>query len=82
MRLTPFDMKRLESYGNNLIELQVVVDLLPTLAALYFARRLRVEAEADADADTQGGSMELTVSGLSAALLLGLGLQHLSLIHI
>lgn len=79
MRLTPFDMKRLESYGNNLIELQVVVDLLPTLAALYFARRLRVEAEADADADTQGGSMELTVSGLSAALLLGLGLQHRTL---
>ena len=79
MRLTPFDMKRLESYGNNLIELQVVVDLLPTLAALYFARRLRVEAEADADADTQGGSMELTVSWLSAALLLGLGLQHRTL---
>lgn len=69
MMLTPFDLKRLESYGSNLIELQVVVDLMPTIAALYFSRRLRVS-----DDDT-----ELSVSGVSAALLLAVGLQRRSL---
>ena len=71
--LTPFDMKRLESYGNNLLELQVVLDLLPTLATLYFAGRLR------ADADDEAPAPLLTVSGLSAALLLAVGLQRRTL---
>jgi hypothetical protein len=71
--LTPFDMKRLESYGNNLLELQIVVDLLPTLAMLYFGRRLR---SADDESDME---RELSVSGLSAALLLAIGLQRRSL---
>ncbi|KAL4399453.1 N-acetyltransferase 10 [Malassezia pachydermatis] len=70
MLLTPFDMKRLESYGNNLIELQVVIDLLPSLAFFYFGRRLRVYTE-----ESEHG-MELQVSGLSAALLLAIGLQR------
>ena len=73
MLLTPFDMKRLESYGNNLLELQIVVDLLPTLAMLYFGRRLR---SADDESDME---RELSVSGLSAALLLAIGLQRRSL---
>lgn len=77
--LTPFDMKRLESYGNNLLELQVVLDLLPTLATLYFAGRLRAVADADADADDEAPAPLLTVSGLSAALLLAVGLQRRTL---
>lgn len=77
--VTPFDMKRLESYGNNLLELQVVLDLIPVLASLYFSRRLRVVADVDNDADAQGDAMELTVSGLSAALLLSIGLQRRTL---
>ncbi|WFC97046.1 N-acetyltransferase 10 [Malassezia brasiliensis] len=72
--LTPFDMKRLESYGNNLLELQVVLDLLPTLAALYFAGRLRVIGD-----DEEAATTQLTVSGLSAALLLAIGLQRRTL---
>lgn len=77
--LTPFDMKRLESYGNNLLELQVVLDLIPTLATFYFSGRLRVVADTDNDADAQGEAVELTVSGLSAALLLAIGLQRRTL---
>ena len=69
--LTPFDMKRLESYGNHLLELQVVVDLLPALAQLYFGGRLRSLGEGDTEA-----GQALTVSGLSAALLLAIGLQR------
>lgn len=71
--LTPFDMKRLESYAHNLLELQVVVDLVPSIALLYFGQRLRVHADG-AEAGT-----ELAVSGLSAALLLAVGLQRRSL---
>ena len=74
MQLSPFDLKRLEAYGNNMLDLGVVLDLLPVLASFYFARRLRVvvdDAGVEADA-----SQELTVSGVSAALLLGIGMQH------
>lgn len=67
--LTPFDMKRLESYGNNVLELPIVLDLLPILAQLYFARRLRSADEADVE-------RILHVSGLSSALLLAVGLQR------
>lgn len=77
--LTPFDMKRLESYGNNLLELQVVLDLIPVLASLYFSQRLRIVADAENDAEGLGDAMELTVSGLSAALLLAIGLQRRTL---
>lgn len=72
--LTPFDMKRLESYGNHLLELQVAVDLLPALAQLYFGGRLRSLGEADTEA-----GQALVISGLSASLLLAIGLQRRSI---
>ncbi|WFD45297.1 N-acetyltransferase 10 [Malassezia psittaci] len=77
--LTPFDLKRLESYGNNLLELQVVLDLLPTIATYYFAGRLRVWVDTDDQAEDGNAPLELTVSGLSAALLLAIGLQRRTL---
>ncbi|PKI85266.1 N-acetyltransferase 10 [Malassezia vespertilionis] len=77
--LSPFDLRRLESYGNNLLELQVVLDLIPTLASLYFTHRLRVVTDLDDDMDGQGENMELIVSGISAALLLAIGLQRRTL---
>lgn len=46
--LTPFDLKRLESYANNLIDYHVILDLLPTLATLYFARRLGPDVKLNA----------------------------------
>ena len=62
--LSAFDLKRLEAYGNNLIELYVVQDLLPAVAALYFQRRLADGAQ---------------LSAAQAALLLAIGLQHKTL---
>ncbi|KAJ7545348.1 hypothetical protein O6H91_09G116300 [Diphasiastrum complanatum] len=38
--LTPYDMKRLESYANNLAEYQLILDLVPTLARLFFLERI------------------------------------------
>lgn len=62
--LTPFDLKRLESYANNSLDYHVVLDLLPTLAQLYFDRRL---------------GPDVRLSAVQSAILLGLGLQRKSI---
>jgi len=38
--MSPFDLKRLESYANNMLDYHVVLDLLPVVASLYFEGRL------------------------------------------
>lgn len=38
--LSPYDMKRLESYTNNLADYHLTLDLVPPLAYLYFEERL------------------------------------------
>ena len=38
--LTKFDLKRLESYNNNKINVNVMLDLVPILARLYFTRKI------------------------------------------
>src|SRR5271168_3240244 len=38
--LSPFDLKRLESYANNMLDYHVILDLLPLIADLYFSDRL------------------------------------------
>lgn len=37
--MSPFDLKRIESYSNNLLDYHVVLDLLPDLARMYFTDR-------------------------------------------
>lgn len=59
--LSPFDLKRLESYANNMLDYHVILDLLPTIAQLYFEKRL--------------GS-ELRLSAVQSSILLALGLQR------
>ncbi|QRV74159.1 GNAT family acetyltransferase [Ceratobasidium sp. AG-Ba] len=59
--LTPFDLKRLESYANNLIDYHVILDLLPTLATLYFARRL---------------GPDVKLNAIQSSIMLSLGLQR------
>ncbi|CAI5531434.1 unnamed protein product, partial [Closterium sp. Naga37s-1] len=34
--LSPYDMKRLESYANNLVDYHLIMDLIPPVARLYF----------------------------------------------
>lgn len=60
---SPFDLKRLESYGNNMLDYHVILDLLPTLAGLYFAKRLPEDVK---------------LSGVQASILCALGLQRKS----
>lgn len=59
--LTPFDHKRLESYANGLLDYHVVLDLMPTIAQLYFTGRLRSSVK---------------LSGVQQAILLAVGLQR------
>ena len=61
--LTPFDLKRLDSYANNMLDYHVILDLLPTLASLYFTSRLA----------------PLHLSGVQTSLLLAIGLQRKTL---
>jgi N-acetyltransferase 10 len=35
-----FDLKRLDSYAKNMVDFHLVMDLVPTLAKLFFTRTL------------------------------------------
>jgi N-acetyltransferase 10 len=59
--LTSFDLRRLESYSNNLVDYHMILDLIPVVAALFFKRRF-------------GPAVKLSYT--QAAILLALGLQH------
>lgn len=60
---SPYDLKRLESYANNMLDYHVIMDLLPTVALLYFR-------------DEMG---DLRLSGVQSSILMGVGLQKKSI---
>ncbi|OQR83518.1 N-acetyltransferase 10 [Achlya hypogyna] len=60
--LTPFDVKRLQSYAKNMVDYHMIVDLIPAVARLYFLNRLP----------------DTTLSYLQRAILMSIGLQHQS----
>lgn len=62
--LTPFDLKRLESYANNMLDYHVILDMMPTTSALYFEKRL---------------GQEVKLSAIQSAILLAIGLQRKSI---
>jgi N-acetyltransferase 10 len=61
IHLTPFDLKRLESYANNMLDYHVILDLLPVVATFYFEKRL---------------GAEMRLSAVQSSILLALGLQR------
>ncbi|KAG6016222.1 hypothetical protein E4U54_001997 [Claviceps lovelessii] len=58
---SPFDLKRLESYANNMLDYHVILDMVPTIASLYFSGKLK---------------KSIPLSGLHEGILLGVGLQR------
>ncbi|KAK2765367.1 killer toxin resistant protein [Arachnomyces sp. PD_36] len=58
---SPFDLKRLDSYANNMLDYHVILDLIPTIAHFYFSGRL---------------SPSVSLSGVQQSILLSLGLQR------
>jgi N-acetyltransferase 10 len=61
-----FDLKRLESYSKNLVDFHLIMDLVPTLAKLYFNHSAILPRSA------------VQLSYTQSAILLGVGLQFKS----
>ncbi|KAI9597054.1 GNAT acetyltransferase 2-domain-containing protein [Syncephalis fuscata] len=62
--LSPYDLKRLESYANQQLDYHVVLDMVPRLAEWYFERRM--------------DAVHVHLSGVQSAILLAIGLQKKS----
>ena len=62
LMITPYDMKRLEQYGNNMADYHLVMDLMPNLAKLHFLYQVE-------------GMGRCHLSALQQAILVGIGLQ-------
>ncbi|OOF97315.1 hypothetical protein ASPCADRAFT_206134 [Aspergillus carbonarius ITEM 5010] len=58
---SPFDLKRLDSYANNLLDYHVILDMVPVIAEYYFSGRL---------------SGKVSLSGVQQSILLAIGLQR------
>lgn len=58
---SPFDLKRLDSYANNMLDYHVILDMIPTIATLYFTSRL---------------SPSVSLTGVQSSILLAIGLQR------
>ncbi|ODV59343.1 ribosome biosynthesis protein KRE33 [Ascoidea rubescens DSM 1968] len=56
-----FDLKRLESYSNNLIDYHVILDMIPEISRLYFNKVI---------------DEEVKLSSVQSAILLSIGLQN------
>ncbi|XP_051239044.1 RNA cytidine acetyltransferase [Dicentrarchus labrax] len=59
---SPYDLKRLELYSRSMVDYHLIMDLIPTVARIFFLKQL--------------GNVSL--SAAQCALLLGVGLQHKS----
>ncbi|KAK5088438.1 N-acetyltransferase 10 [Lithohypha guttulata] len=57
---SPHDLARLDSYASNMLDYHVILDLLPSIAQLFFTNRLP----------------QVSLSGVQQAILLAIGLQR------
>jgi N-acetyltransferase 10 len=60
-QITLYDLKRVESYANNMVDYHMIMDLLPTMARHYFLEMPRTD---------------ISLSPVQAAIIIALGLQH------
>ena len=61
--ISPFDLKRLDQYSKNMVDFHLIMDLLPTIAKLFF---LQKTLPADS----------VCLSYVQSAILIGMGLQY------
>ncbi|KIX01418.1 uncharacterized protein Z518_09144 [Rhinocladiella mackenziei CBS 650.93] len=61
---SPFDLARLESYANNMLDYHVILDMMPSIAHLYFTGRLKLHP------------CNVNLSGVQQSILLAIGLQR------
>ncbi|KAI8926506.1 GNAT acetyltransferase 2-domain-containing protein [Entophlyctis helioformis] len=65
-RYTPYDLKRLDSYTQNLLDYHVIMDLVPSLTQLYALDMLT---------GTSDGIDAVKMSAVQAAIMVAIGLQ-------
>ncbi|KAJ3238254.1 N-acetyltransferase 10 [Chytriomyces hyalinus] len=73
---TPFDLKRLASYTQNLLDYHVILDLIPRLSALYFLGYL---TPPEASSASNAALKPVHLSPVQSAILVAVGLQHKTL---
>uniref|UniRef100_A0AAQ5ZNU7 RNA cytidine acetyltransferase n=1 Tax=Amphiprion ocellaris TaxID=80972 RepID=A0AAQ5ZNU7_AMPOC len=59
---SPYDLKRLELYSRSMVDYHLIMDLIPSVARMFFLKQLG----------------DVSLSAAQCALLLGIGLQHKS----
>ncbi|KAF2979352.1 hypothetical protein EK904_012519 [Melospiza melodia maxima] len=59
----PYDLKRLEMYSRNMVDYHLIMDMVPTIARMFFLSQMG----------------DISLSAAQSALFLGIGLQHKSL---
>lgn len=59
---SPYDLKRLEMYSQSMVDYHLIMDMIPTIARIFFLKQLG----------------DVSLSAAQCALLLGVGLQHKS----
>ncbi|XP_077423794.1 RNA cytidine acetyltransferase isoform X2 [Vanacampus margaritifer] len=62
VNFSPYDLKRLELYSRSMVDYHLIMDLVPTVARLFFLKQLG----------------DVSLSAVQCAMLLGIGLQHKS----
>ncbi|XP_061630784.1 RNA cytidine acetyltransferase [Phyllopteryx taeniolatus] len=62
VHFSPYDLKRLELYSRSMVDYHLIMDLVPTVARLFFLKQLG----------------DVSLSAAQCATLLGIGLQHKS----
>ncbi|KAK9824701.1 hypothetical protein WJX72_012506 [[Myrmecia] bisecta] len=67
--LSPYDLKRLQAYSNNLVDHHMILDLMPSLARAYFCRQLPASlSKVQAAILLSVGLQQLDISAVEAAL--------------
>lgn len=68
-QVSPYDLKRLESYANNMLDYHMILDLIPGLARAFFLKQLPLVSN---ESDDQG---MMSLSPVQSAILFSIGLQ-------
>ncbi len=78
---TAYDLKRLQSYANNMLDYHVIIDLLPQIARHYFQNQLNAyilvesEKKENEEKEKEKQLLSVTLSAIQKAILLGMSLQ-------
>ena len=72
---SPFDLKRLESYANNMLDYHVILDMMPQIAFFYFTGRMKPSTISSSETSMTSSS-GVNLSGVQQAILLAIGLQR------